>query len=194
MSEAISLEGLSVASCQPILDQVLVRPLSNEAIRASGLLIPDRASEAAAGNIFHGVCVAVGPGALTAKGALIPAPCQVGDHVVCVTGFGPEITFREGRHWLIQRSGAYGHGVLMTYDPAHVHCWHLTGPMSTVAVCDAEGCDDPRRSLAAFLPLPSCANRNARILETPKNVEVQRIRPVEVAPAGAACEGDERVS
>jgi len=57
----------------------------------------------------------------------VPVPWQVGDQVLCRQGHGPEIDCREGRFHIVERAGAYGHGIIAAWAKEHVHCWHQVG-------------------------------------------------------------------
>ena len=63
---------------RPLRDRVIVKRLDNETKTASGIVIPDNAAE----KPDQGEVLAVGPGALDEKGAVIPMSVKVGDRVL----------------------------------------------------------------------------------------------------------------
>mmetsp|Transcript_115837 Transcript_115837/g.368294 ORF Transcript_115837/g.368294 Transcript_115837/m.368294 type:complete len:102 (-) Transcript_115837:74-379(-) len=62
----------------PLLDRVLIQKLKPEAKTASGILLPESAAKAP----NFAKVMAVGPGARTKDGALLPMGVKVGDKVV----------------------------------------------------------------------------------------------------------------
>ena len=112
----VTLDGLSVEGATPFFDQAIVRPLTPGKERASGLVLPDHVTGCMAGDLLNGECVAVGDGAWTSRGARVPAPCKPGDLVTFIIGFGREVEFQEGPHWVIGRgamSVGFQHGVIL---------------------------------------------------------------------------------
>ena len=63
---------------RPLADRVIVKRLENETKTASGIVIPDSATE----KPDQGEVVAVGPGKRDDKGALIALNVKVGDRVL----------------------------------------------------------------------------------------------------------------
>ncbi len=62
----------------PLGERVVVRPISAEEVRASGLIMPDTARE----KPEQGKVIAVGRGRMTDSGKLIPIDIKVGDNVL----------------------------------------------------------------------------------------------------------------
>jgi chaperonin GroES len=62
----------------PLEDRVAILPLSQEEVRASGIIIPDTAKQEKRG---EGKVIAVGPGKMV-DGKRVPLEVQVGDQVL----------------------------------------------------------------------------------------------------------------
>lgn len=62
----------------PLRDQIVVELIETESVTASGIVIPDAATEKPS----QGVVTAVGPGRYTDKGDFIPVTVKVGDRVL----------------------------------------------------------------------------------------------------------------
>lgn len=69
---------------QPLLDNVLVKPLEGESTTASGIVIPDTVSKE---KPMRGEVIAVGPGRVK-DGLKVECPVSVGD-VVVFTKYAP---------------------------------------------------------------------------------------------------------
>ena len=67
---------------RPLHDRVLIKVLDSEAKTAGGIIIPDTAKE----KPQEGEVVAIGPGAKTEDGKLIPMDVKVGDIVLFGNG------------------------------------------------------------------------------------------------------------
>ena len=63
---------------RPLHDRVLVQPLDGEEKTAGGIIIPDTAKEKPS----EGKIIAVGPGAKTEDGKILPMEVKVGDLVL----------------------------------------------------------------------------------------------------------------
>ena len=97
----------------------------------------------------------------------VPLAWKPGDRVLCRQGFGPEIDLREGRHHIVGRGNyEHGHGVIATWTPAHVHCWHGTAkkwkPADPV-MAECCSCDETREHLETALP--TCMHPGPRLAE-----------------------------
>ena len=73
---------------QPLDDRIVVRPAAPEQTTASGLVIPDTATE----KPHQGEVLATGPGRRSDAGELIPMDVNVGDTVVYSKYGGTEIS------------------------------------------------------------------------------------------------------
>lgn len=73
-----------MATLQPLLDNVLVKPLEGESTTASGIVIPDTVSKE---KPMKGEVIAVGPGKMK-DGAKVECPVNVGD-IVVFTKYAP---------------------------------------------------------------------------------------------------------
>jgi chaperonin GroES len=71
----------------PLHDRIVIRPVIQEEVLASGIVIPDTAKE----KPQQGVVIAVGPGRLDDDGKRIPMDVQVGDRVLYAKYTGQEV-------------------------------------------------------------------------------------------------------
>lgn len=81
---------------RPLHDRVLVRRLEQEEKTVGGVIIPDTAKE----KPIEGEVIAVGPGARTEDGKLIPLDVRVGDRILYGKWSGTEVKV-EGEELLI---------------------------------------------------------------------------------------------
>ncbi len=81
---------------RPLHDRVLVRRIEEEEKTKGGIIIPDTAKE----KPQQGEVIAVGPGARTEDGKLIPMDVKVGDKVLFGKWAGTEVKL-EGEEYLI---------------------------------------------------------------------------------------------
>jgi chaperonin GroES len=72
---------------RPLHDRVLVQPLDGEEKTAGGIIIPDTAKEKPS----EGKVIAVGPGAKTEDGKILPMEVKVGDLVLFGKWSGTEV-------------------------------------------------------------------------------------------------------
>lgn len=77
----------SKSTIQPLFDNVLIKPLEAEQKTASGIILPDSAKE----KPQAGIVVAVGTGALSEDGKIIPMTVKVGDQVMYKKWGGNEV-------------------------------------------------------------------------------------------------------
>lgn len=63
---------------KPLRDRIVVEPIKNETQTASGIFIPDTASE----KPMQGNVLAVGSGRVTEDGTIVPLEIKAGDRVV----------------------------------------------------------------------------------------------------------------
>jgi len=71
----------------PLADKIVIKPVAQEQVLASGILIPDTAKE----KPQQGEIVAAGPGRLDDDGKRIPMDLKVGDRVLYAKYSGQEI-------------------------------------------------------------------------------------------------------
>ncbi len=83
---------------KPLNDRVLVKRLESEEVTAGGIIIPDSAKE----KPQRGMVVAVGPGKLDDKGALVKMAVKAGDMVLFTKYAGTEIKV-DGEEHLVLR-------------------------------------------------------------------------------------------
>ena len=83
-------------SIKPLEDRIVVRQVEAEQTTASGLVIPDTATE----KLQEGEVVAVGPGRVADNGTRIPLDVQVGDKVVYSKYGGTELKY-SGEEYLV---------------------------------------------------------------------------------------------
>lgn len=81
---------------QPLFDYVLVRPLQQEEVTPSGIVLPDTAKE----KPQAGVVMAVGPGALNEDGKKMPMLIKVGLKVLYKKWGGNEVKVGN-EEWLL---------------------------------------------------------------------------------------------
>jgi chaperonin GroES len=80
----------------PLFDYILVKPLKQDAVTASGIVIPDTAKE----KPQIGEVMAVGPGAMDDNGKKLPMVVKVGDKVMYKKWGGNEVKVGT-EEWLI---------------------------------------------------------------------------------------------
>ncbi|MBE6037632.1 MAG: co-chaperone GroES [Anaerofustis stercorihominis] len=83
---------------QPLADRVVLKTKLTETKTQSGLFMPETSQEKSP----EATVVAVGPGAVSANGTLIPMTVKVGDTVIYADFAGKEIT-AGGESYLIVR-------------------------------------------------------------------------------------------
>ena len=71
----------------PLADKLVLRPIVQEEVLSSGIVIPDTAKE----KPNQGEVIAVGPGARDDKGQIVPMDVAVGDRVLYAKYTGQEI-------------------------------------------------------------------------------------------------------
>ncbi|MDH3659911.1 MAG: co-chaperone GroES [Alphaproteobacteria bacterium] len=81
---------------RPLHDRVLLRRVEEEERSAGGVIIPDTAKE----KPMQGEVMAVGPGARSADGEIVPLDIAVGDHVLIGKWSGTEVKL-DGKELLI---------------------------------------------------------------------------------------------
>ncbi|MDY5150250.1 co-chaperone GroES [Actinotignum timonense] len=79
-------------SIKPLEDRVVIRQAEAETTTASGLIVPDTASE----KPQEGTVLAVGPGRIDDKGNRVPMDVKVGDVVVYSRYGGTEVKYGGG--------------------------------------------------------------------------------------------------
>ena len=89
---------------KPLEDRILVEVLDAETKTASGLVIPDTAKE----KPQEGEVVAVGPGAKTEDGKLIPMYVKVGDIVLFGKWSGTEVKIDNKEYSIMKESDIMG--------------------------------------------------------------------------------------
>lgn len=77
----------SKSTIQPLFDNVLIKPLEAEQKTASGIILPDSAKE----KPQAGIVMAIGTGALSEDGKIIPMTVKVGDQVMYKKWGGNEV-------------------------------------------------------------------------------------------------------
>lgn len=81
---------------QPLFDYVLVKPLEQEEVTPSGILLPETAKE----KPQVGEIMAVGPGAVNDQGKTVPMIVKKGQKVLYKKWGGNEIKV-DGEEWLL---------------------------------------------------------------------------------------------
>jgi chaperonin GroES len=85
---------------EPMSDRLVVKPIEQEEVTKSGLVLPDTAKE----KPQEGKVLAVGPGRMSEDGKRIPMDVKVGDTVIYAKYGGTEIKV-EGEEMMILREG-----------------------------------------------------------------------------------------
>jgi len=83
-------------SIKPLFDYVLIKPLKGEEVTPSGIVLPDSAKE----KPQVGEVMAVGPGALTDQGKILPMLIKVGQKVLYKKWGGNEVKV-DHEEWLL---------------------------------------------------------------------------------------------
>jgi chaperonin GroES len=83
---------------RPLHDRVLVESLESEEKTAGGIIIPDTAKE----KPQEGKVIAVGPGAKTEEGKIVPMDVKVGDRVLFGKWSGTEVKV-DGKEYSIMK-------------------------------------------------------------------------------------------
>jgi chaperonin GroES len=75
----------------PLADKLVIKPVVQEEVLASGIVIPDTAKE----KPQEGEIVAVGPGRLDDNGKRIPLELKVGDRILYAKYTGQEVKIEQ---------------------------------------------------------------------------------------------------
>ena len=89
---------------RPLHDRVLVQPLDGEEKTAGGIIIPDTAKEKPS----EGKIIAVGPGAKTEDGKILPMEVKVGDLVLFGKWSGTEVKIDGVEYSIMKESDIRG--------------------------------------------------------------------------------------
>ena len=89
---------------RPLYDRVLVQPLDGEEKTAGGIIIPDTAKEKPS----EGKIIAVGPGAKTEDGKILPMEVKVGDLVLFGKWSGTEVKIDGVEYSIMKESDIMG--------------------------------------------------------------------------------------
>jgi chaperonin GroES len=90
---------MSDVNLRPLGDRVVIEPLDEAEVTASGIVIPDTAKE----KPQRGKILAVGPGARDKDGNVIPLDVKVGDTVLFAKYAGTEFKLGSSRKMLVMR-------------------------------------------------------------------------------------------
>ena len=89
---------------KPLGDRVLVHPMKEDEVRASGIIIPDTAKE----KPVEGSVVAVGPGRTKDDGTILPIAVKVGDKVIYGKYAGTELKYDDESYLLLREDDLLG--------------------------------------------------------------------------------------
>jgi chaperonin GroES len=89
---------------RPLHDRVLVQPLDGEEKTAGGIIIPDTAKEKPS----EGKVIAVGPGAKTEDGKILPMEVKIGDLVLFGKWSGTEVKIDGVEYSIMKESDIMG--------------------------------------------------------------------------------------
>ncbi len=90
---------MASVNLKPLADRVVIDPIEEEEVTASGIVLPETAKE----KPQKGTIVAVGPGKKDDKGSIIPMDVQVGDVVLYAKYAGTEVKLESDRTVLVLR-------------------------------------------------------------------------------------------
>ncbi len=90
---------MGTVGLRPLADRVVVEPLEQEEVTASGIVLPETAKE----KPQKGLIVAVGPGKKDDEGKLIPMDVKVGDKVLYAKYSGTEVKLEGDKTVLVLR-------------------------------------------------------------------------------------------
>jgi len=82
---------------EPLHDKVVIKPLSEEEVTASGIVLPDTANRE---KPMQGEVIAVGPGKLLENGSRSPMGVKTGDTVL-FTKYAPDEVEIENEEYLV---------------------------------------------------------------------------------------------
>ncbi|MHB1356082.1 MAG: co-chaperone GroES [Anaerolineae bacterium] len=88
-----------VVTLKPLADRVVIEPLAQEEVTASGIILPETAKE----KPQKGTIVAMGPGKRDDKGVLVAMEVKVGDVVLYAKYAGTELKLEGGKQVLVLR-------------------------------------------------------------------------------------------
>ena len=89
-----------VAKLKPLGDRVLVKPLVEEEVTKSGIIVPDTAKE----KPQRGEIIAVGPGRLDEEGKHIAMELKKGDKVLYAKYAGTEVKIGDDEYLILRES------------------------------------------------------------------------------------------
>ena len=89
-----------VAKLKPLGDRVLVKPLVEEEVTKSGIIVPDTAKE----KPQRGEIIAVGPGRLDEEGKHIAMELKKGDKVLYAKYAGTEVKIDDDEYLILRES------------------------------------------------------------------------------------------
>ena len=90
---------MAQVNLRPLADRVIVKPLDEEEVTASGIVLPETAKE----KPQRGEVVAVGPGRKDDSGTAIPVDVEVGDTVLFAKYGGTEVKLSSDETVLVLR-------------------------------------------------------------------------------------------
>jgi len=90
---------MAEVNLKPLGDRVIITPMEENEVTASGIVLPETAKE----KPQKGTILAVGPGAKDDKGNYIPMSVKVGDVVLYGKYAGTEIKMPNGKPVLVVR-------------------------------------------------------------------------------------------
>ena len=85
---------------KPLGDRLVVKPIEQEEVTASGIILPETAKE----KPQEGEVLAAGPGKLDDNGKRVPMEVQVGDRVLYAKYAGTEIKLEDDKVLILKES------------------------------------------------------------------------------------------
>jgi len=94
----------SITKLAPLFDRVLVQRFAKEVVTKGGIMLPDKN----ASKVLNATVVAVGPGARTNSGEVVPCSVKAGDVVLLPEYGGNKIEIDKQEYYLFRDSDILG--------------------------------------------------------------------------------------
>lgn len=90
---------------EPLYDKVVIKPLNEEEVTASGIVLPDTVDKE---KPMQGEVIAVGPGKRLSNGKTVPMSVKVGDKVLFTKYAPDEIEIEKEEYLVLEESKILG--------------------------------------------------------------------------------------
>jgi chaperonin GroES len=94
------LGGYSHMNLKPLGDRLIIEPIEQEEMTASGIVLPETAKE----KPMQGKVLAVGPGARKEDGSRTPLDVKEGDTVLYAKYAGTEVKIRDSKYLILKET------------------------------------------------------------------------------------------